>query len=58
MMKYERNRQNDGEPFLGLLQPFELAGPIDAIAGRQLHVLADALLGFLHRAGEVAAAHA
>ena len=54
----ERNRQNDGKPLLGLLQPFELAGPIDAIAGRQFHVAADALLRFLDGAGEVAAAYA
>ena len=43
---------------LRLLQPLELAGPLDAVAGRQLDVLGDALLRFRDGAGEVAAAHA
>src|SRR6202035_3493192 len=54
----EGNRENDGKPLLGLLQPFELSGPIDAIAGRQFYIAADTLLSFLHGAGKVAATYA
>ena len=38
------------KPRLGLLQLLEFAGPLDAIAGRQLHVLRDSLLRLRNRA--------
>ena len=46
------------EPRFGLLQVLELAGPDDAIANRQLHVLGDALLRFGDRTAKIAAADA
>jgi hypothetical protein len=39
------------------LEVFELAGPNDAIANRQLYVFADALLRFGNRATKIAIAH-
>ena len=56
--KDEGDRHDDGKASLGLLQPFELPGPFDAITGRQLDVGCDALLRLFHRAGQIAAAHA
>ena len=40
------------------LQVFELAGPDDAVAYRQLHILGDALLRFGNRAAKIAVADA
>src|SRR5580704_9450396 len=54
----EGDGENDRKSFFSLLQPFELAGPIDAITGWHFHVGANALLGFLHRAREVATTYA
>src|SRR6185437_12352280 len=54
----ERNRENDGKPLLGLLQPLELSRPIDTIAGWKFYIATDTLLSFLHRAGKVAATDA
>ena len=55
-MSNERDRNNDRQPLLRLLQSIELTGPFDPITGRQLHVLADPRLRVLDRTGQVAAA--
>ena len=52
------DRHDDREPFLSLLQPFELSGPLDLISSRQAHVFRDPLLRVLDRACEIAPAHA
>ena len=54
----QADRHDDRQARLGLLQLLELAGPVDAIAGRQLHVLGDARLRLGDRAAEIAAADA
>ena len=40
-------RHDDVEPLLGPLQVLELPAPLDGVAGRELHLAADSLLGLL-----------
>ena len=48
-------RHDDEEPPLGPLQVLELAAPLDRVAGRELHLAADPLLGLLDERADVAA---
>ena len=51
----QRERNDDLEPLLGALEIFELPGPLDVIAGRKFHALADALRGGVDVAVDVVA---
>src|SRR6516225_808288 len=49
---------DDLQPLVGALLAFVLAGPVEAVAFRKLHLLIDFRHRLLHRAAEVAAPHA
>src|SRR4029077_7045648 len=54
----QADRDNQLQPRLGIFEVFKLAGPNQAIAARQLHVLSDAVLRLSNRTAEIAIAHA